>query len=367
MFKVREWSEITRQFYNNLVEYFPEIRWGTESNAYKIMYPIMREVQRIEERQQSYIDKNNYLKAEGQDLDILLNGRQFPRNKSSKAKGTWKTINSIPGTSALARTVKFEDEQGNTFLNTQPFTVDSTGTAEFTIECEQAGSQGNVKAGAINRVKTPIQGLVSGSNPRDLEGGADLESDINYRIRWERSRGGEAYWNTDGIELALLNVNGVESAKVIENDSDEDVEIGGQIMPSRSRRYYVYGGAEEDIAKAIYKKTDRAIEETGDITVLVLDLQGEKRTVKFSRPIEVKIQHKIILDGYIDTELVTSFVEEYINNSSINHLFTSFEIVEQIRHSIDVSQVRNLEIHFSRDGANFFSSLQIAECEKGVV
>lgn len=367
MFKLREFEEITKEFYNNLIEVFPNLRWGTESNAYKIMYLIMREVQRIEERQQSYIDKNNYLKAEGQDLDLLLNGRQFPRNKASKAKGYWKTINSIPGTSALARTIKFEDEKGNTFLNTEPFTIDDTGTAEFSIECEEAGEQGNVKAGTINRIKTPIRGLVSGENVRDLSGGTNLESDYDYRIRWERNRGGEAYWNSDGIEIALLNVSGVKSAKVIENDDDDEIEIGGKIMPSRSRRYYVYGGAEEDIAKAIYKKTDRAIKETGDITVTVLDRQGDKREIRFSRPVEIKISHKIVLEGYVDTELVTSFVKNYINESPINHLFTSFQIVEKIRHSIDTSQVKNLEIHFSKDGENYFSSLQIDKSEKGVI
>lgn len=367
MFKVREFPEIETSFYNALVEQFPDIKWGTESNAYKIMYPIMREIQLAEERQQSYIDKNNYLKAEGQDLDLLLQNRDFPRRQASKAKGYWKTINSIPGTSALAGEVKFEDEQGTTFVNIESFTVDDDGIAEVSIECEEVGETGNVKEGSINRIKTPIRGLVSGTNERALEGGTDVEKDVDYRWRWIRTKNNTAFWNTEGIRMAILEVNGVKSCTVLENDSDDIIFVNSTPMPSRSRRYYVDGGAEADIAKAIYLKTDRAIQETGEIEVKVLDSQNEERTIKFSRPNYVKIYSKIIIDGSIDTTAAYKLIDDYIENSVIGDSLSSFDAVEIIRHSIGINQVRNLEVHFSKDESNYFSYLKLESFEKGVI
>lgn len=367
MFKLRTWQEIENLFANTLIAQFPELKFTTESNMYKIMLPVMEEVKRIEERQQSYLDRNNYLKAEGNDLDLYLNDRLFPRKKESKGKGFWKTINSIPGTSALAGEIKFEDNKGNTFVNTESFRVDDNGVAVIAIEAEIYGKDSNVKANTINNIKTPISGLISGTNESDTEGGADKESDIDYRIRWENTRNAGSYWNTDGIYSEINMVNGVKSCRVLENDSDNPITVGGLEMPSRSRRYYVDGGANIDIAKAIFRKTDRAIKETGSVSVTVKDIQDNDRTVIFSRPSYVTVKYRIILDGYISTEKANAIIEDYITSSRINENLTSFAVVERIRHTIDVSQVVNLEVHFSKDDTNYFSSLKMDVFEKAVI
>lgn len=367
MFKLRSWEQIENLFANTLIAQYPELKFTSESNMYKVLLPVMEEVKRIEERQQSNLEKNNYLKAEGNDLDIILQNRNFPRKKQSKSKGFWKTTNSIPNTSALVGEVKFEDNKGNTFVNTESFTVDETGTAIIPIEAENYGKDSNVKANTINNIKTPISGLISGTNEKDTEGGADKETDVEYRFRWETTRNSGSYWNTDGIYSEINLVNGVKSCKVLENDKDIPVSVGGLEMPSRSRRYYVDGGADIDIANAIFRKTDRAIEETGGVTVTIKDVQGTDRTVIFSRPTYVNVKYKIILDGSISTNQANAIIEEYIQNSRINENLTSFAVVEKIRHSIDVSGVTNLEVHFSRNNSTYFSSLKMDVFEKAVV
>ncbi|MGL6023780.1 MAG: baseplate J/gp47 family protein [Cetobacterium sp.] len=367
MFKLRTWEEIETLYANSLIASYPDLKFTTESNMYKIMLPIMEEFQRYEQMIQSWIDKNNYLKAEGNDLDIYLFEKDFPRRKQSISKGFWTTRNSKPNTSALAYTIKFESNKGKTFVNSEPFTVDENGFAVIPIEAENIGSIYNIPVETINKIKTPVIGLISGTNEVPTTGGADLESDFEYRRRWERTRNAGSYWNTDGIFAEINNVNGVISSKVIENDSDNNITVGGVVMPSRSRRYYVDGGADIDIGKAIFKKTDRAIEETGDITVLVKDIQGDEREVKFSRPNYVKIKYKIVLDGYISTSDANKMIEKYIKDSSINKSLTSFEVVEQIRHSLNVTEVINLEVQFSRDNINYFSYLKLDVFEKGVI
>ena len=367
MYKLRSWDEITELFYNGLVGSFPEQKFTTDSNMYKIMYPIMAEVQRSEERQMSYLDRNNYLKAEGNNLDVYFFDKNFPRRKQSKAKGLWTTINSIAGVSVLAGTIKFSDNKNNTFVNLNDFTIDSTGKAEVQIECEQYGSTGNVESNTINTIKTPVSGIVSGTNLNAFSGGVDLESDVDYRSRWETTRNSKSYWNTDGIYNAINEVPGVKSCRVKENDSDNDITVGGMVMPSRSRRYYVDGGANIDIANAIFLKTDRSILETGTESVTIKDVQEDGRIVKFSRPNYVKIYAAIKLDGFIDTTETQKIINKYITDSKISQKLTSFAVVEIIRHSVDATGVINLEISFSRDNVNFETSLELEVFEKAVI
>lgn len=366
MKKMRTWQEIEQLFSDNLIANFPNQKFTTESNMYKIMAPIMEEVQRIEQEMVSYVDRNNYLKAEGVDLDLYFSNRNFLRRQSSKSSGIWTTINSVAGTSALKGEVKFEDEKGNTFVNIEPFTVASNGKAEIKIESEEYGVETNSPKKTVNTIKTPVVGLISGTNLLDLKGGEDKETDYEYRFRWEETRNSNSFWNADGIISEINKVNGVKSCKVLENDTDSNVTVGGSIMPSRSRRYYVDGGSSLDIAEAIYRKTDRAIEETGTETATVHDTQGDERVVKFSRPTPVKTYFKIIIDGTISTNEANKIITKYIEDSRINEMLSSFNVVETIRHSIDVGSVINLEIHFSRDNSNFFSKLQMDEFEKAV-
>lgn len=367
MFKLRTWEEIENLFASRLIANYPNLKFTTESNMYKIMLPIMEEVQRIEERQQSYIDKNNYRKAEGYDLDLYLNDKNFPRKNESKSKGFLITKNSIPNTSALAYTIKFDDNRGHTFVNTEPFAVDSTGYAKFAIEAEEYGKASNVEAGKITAIRTPIVGLLTVSNEEPTTGGSDRENDFEYRLRWEKTKNADSFWNTDGIASEINAVNGVISCKVLENATDKDINVGGMIMPSCSRRYYVDGGASIDIANAIFKKTDRALRETGTEHVKIKDTQGEERDVYFSRPTYVKVYHKIVLDGYVNTTEVIPVIEDYIKKSHINQTLTSFTLVPEVRESVDTSEVINLEVHFSRDNVNFFSSLKMDVFEKAVL
>lgn len=367
MFRVDTFDEIVKRFEDNITSKFPNQKFTAESNMYKVLYPIMMEIKRIDEKMASYIDKNNYKKAEGVDLDLLLGGENFPRKKESKAKGFWITENSVPGTSALAGDIKFSDNSGNTYVNTEPFTVNDEGIAIIPIEAEEYGTSSNAPAETINTIKTPIFGLITGTNKTPLEGGSFRETDIEYRKRWENTRNSNSVWNTDGIRSAILEVNGVKSCWVEENDTESEKTVGGKPMPSHSRRYYVDGGADNDVAKAIFEVTDRAMQETGDITVKVLDDQQEERDVIFSRPTKVNVYFKIILDGYMSSELAREVIKNYITESKIHQKLTTFEVVGLIKKSIDTSGVINLEVHFSRNNSDFFSSLQMDKFEKAIL
>ena len=365
MDKMPSYLEIEKDFINNLKNKFPEIQTSTESNVYKLMYPIISELYRLNEKIYEIREHNDYRTATGSQLDLILTDKRFPRNVSSKARGYWITKDSIPTTSALQGVVKFEDKKGNTYVNTASFIVDSNGYAKIEIESENVGALSNAEANTINTIKTPIIGLNTGTNEEELLGGTNSETDLEYRARWEISQYQDSYWNTDGIYSEILFVNGVKSCSVIENDSDFAITINGTSMPSRSRRYYVDGGSDIDVAQAIYRKTDRAIEETGDVVVNVKDLQGNDREIKFNRPNRVRIYYKFEIVGTADTTQANILTQDYINNSKINGILSDSEIVSLIQKVIDVSQLKYIGIKFSRNNISFENYIILENFEVG--
>lgn len=58
---------------------------------------------------------------------------------------------------------------------------------EVPVEAIVGGSQGDLAAGAITRWLTPIEGITSITNPSPLTGGADVETDAQFRDRIKRT------------------------------------------------------------------------------------------------------------------------------------------------------------------------------------
>lgn len=369
MLKFNTYEEVVKEFSDSLISNNVIEEFSPRTNAYKILHPVMLAVTRLESMFSSFIDANSIFKAEGNDLDELLSdpSYDFKRRKNSKAKGFWETKNSVYGTYVEKGRIKFTDAKGITYVNTTSLAIDVNGYGQCEIECEEYGVTGNKEPGEINRIKTPISGIISGSNPTAVGGGAELETDYEYRTRWFKTSNNKSYWNTDGIVAQLLRVPGVTSARVLENDGDTDKTVDGTVMPSRSRRYYVLGGAPQDIAEAIFIKTDRAIKETGSEEVFVKDTQNEFRVVKFSRPKEVPIMYKIQVEGEVDTSLVSSLVAEYIKESEIAAKLSNYQFLKTYQSFIDDKELTNLEITFSRDNTNYLTNLQIEDFEKAKV
>ena len=331
--------------------------------------PFLLAVNRLWERIADIIDADSIFKATGNDLDLVLSGNfNFPRKQEATAIGKWKTEDSTTGTVIVAGDLTFRADNNATFTNTTGGTVDASGVLEVEIECDTAGSIGNVEAGEITGIITPVAGIVTGINESATEGGQDQETDINYRNRFVYGRY-QSYWNTDGIYSAIIEVSGVTSARVIENDSNSALNIGiGQpIMPPKSRRYYIEGGEARDLAIAIYNKTDRAIEETGTVSVEVTDIQGDTRLVKFSRPNTISLDYTYDIDGTVDETALKSAIEEYVASAGIGAKISNFNAKNYIENIVDLSNLNDLIITFRRTGdANLVSSIQLELYENAI-
>ncbi len=75
-----------------------------------------------------------------------------------------------------------------------------------------------------------------------------------------------------------------------ENDTDEVNENG---LPPHSIEIVAYGGLDEEIAAAIYKRKAAGIQTLGNTNVSVVNSSGNTYSISFSRPTPVNIWVKV--------------------------------------------------------------------------
>ena len=97
--------------------------------------------------------------------------------------------------------------------------------------------------------------------------------------------------NADAIRGEILqNVEGVYSAIVYENDTDETDSEG---LPPHSIEAIVYGGLDADIAQAIFRRKAAGIQTSGSSSIAVIAKSGQSINIKFSRPTTVAVYIQI--------------------------------------------------------------------------
>jgi len=301
-------------------------------------------------------DRMSIYKATGTDLDDILSNFRFSRKQSSVATGTWTTSNSTAGTIVEIGALTVERAtDGITYKNTNAVTINSLGVGIFEIECETSGTIGNCDIGEIDKITTPVSGISSGSNTDTLEDGQDQETDLEYLSRYLEASSTEAYWNLDGIYSELLAVDGVTSAYV--NCNRENVTDSNGWLP-HSRIYVVDGGADKDIAEAIYRKTDRAIAENGSVEVTVTDIQGIERVVKFDRPVTQIVDFKVtVLPESTNITNIIATIKNYIDSISIGGLITQTNAIESVRSAgyFTGTGIQSLEVRFAIGGTGSYN------------
>ncbi len=358
MYKVKTFEEALETWRNSAREQFGEyFNVSSTSNWYRLIgLPVSLLCVEKSQNIKDLEDRMSIYKATGQDLDDILSNFRFSRKQSSKATGTWKTSNSTPNTvvSIGALTVERATD-GVTYKNTNAVTINRLGVGVFEIECETSGTIGNCDIGEIDKITTPVSGISSGSNTDTLEDGQDQETDLEYLSRYLEASSTEAYWNLDGIYSELLAVDGVKSAYV--NCNREATTDSNGWLP-HSRIYVVDGGTDQDIAEAIYRKTDRAIAENGSVSVTVKDIQGIERIVKFGRPETQIVDFKVtILPEKINITNIIATIKNYISNVSIGGLITQTNAIESVRSAgyLTGTGIQSLEVRFALGGTGSYN------------
>lgn len=169
--------------------------------------------------------------------------------------------------------------------------IGADGTVVLPVQAVGTGDDYNADAGTVKEIVNPLDGVSSCTNASAMTGGRWRESDEEFRDRYYKSVDFAGGVNADAIAGEILqNVEGVYSAICYENDTDEEDALG---LPPHSFEVVAYGGLDEEVAKAIFRRKAGGIQTYGGKTISVVALNGQSYSIHFSRPTTVPVYVKV--------------------------------------------------------------------------
>lgn len=223
--------------------------------------------------------------------------------------------------------------------------IGENGTVDGVVECETAGTAGNVGLGKIDTIVNPDANVESVEHLGIAEYGEEIETDISLRKRFAAAVSGAGSSTKEAIKSAILQVSLVEAAEVVENDTDATVNG----VPPHSFICYVLCPESQNtlVAEAILKKKPMGIKAAGELSVAVMDSNGTTRNISFTRTKEKSVYIKVALTAnqYFNTDGVQQIKENiaaYINglaNDADVYLSSIYGYIYKVDGIVNVSSL----------------------------
>lgn len=228
---------------------------------------------------------------------------------------------------------------GRTFELLATVTIGAGGTSTGRFRAEEPGAVFE-PTGAISEIVTPTAGWSSVTNPADLSGGRDAESDSALRLRRQRSLGIIGAGTDQAIAARVEALAAVAEARVISNRTSS---VDGDGRPPKSFELLVWpasgvpplsGPEEREIAALVWELQPAGIESTGSVAFEVEDVQGFEQVIRWSYVEPVEIYAALVVvsgPGYAgDTALASELVERANESLSIGSDVWPVDLLSQI-------------------------------------
>lgn len=235
------------------------------------------------------------------------------------------------------------------------------------------GPDGNTAEETIKIITNPKLGIRSVINEKAFEGGRDTETTDEFRDRYYKSVDFAGGVNIDAIIAEVLgSVEAVIAVAGEENDTDFESKTG---LPPHSFEIVAYGGLDEDIARAIYRRKAAGIQTSGDTMVPVVTAAGSIYEVHFSRPAPIgvwvkvfnlKTDSKFPLDGI---ERIRQAIIQHIGVNTRGGLNIGQDVICVTLPTVvlQVPGVVDFDLQLSPDGETFtWNNIEIAAREKAI-
>lgn len=248
------------------------------------------------------------------------------------------------------------------------------GTIIAPIQAVATGPEYNVAIGTITQIVNPTDTITEVTNLSAVDGGRERETDSEYRDRYYSSVDFAGGVNVEAIAAEIKqNVDGIYSVLGYENDTDTINSLG---LPAHSVEMVVYGGLDNDVAQAIFKRKSAGIQTYGNKSIAVLSTSGQTIDINFSRPTPISVYIKI-------SDLVTSEAfsnengDEEIKQALIDYIGgdvtgglpigTDVIFMELPKEILSVVGVKDFKLEISKDGQIYsMTNIEIGTREKAV-
>lgn len=251
--------------------------------------------------------------------------------------------------------------------------VITNGSVTLPASAVNPGPDSNTPEATISIITNPKSGVLTVTNTRPFEGGRNTETDAEFRARYYESVDFAGGVNIDAIVAEIYeSVEAVIAVTGEENDSDVISQSG---LPPHSIEIVAYGGLNEDIARAIYRRKAAGIRTFGSTVVPVITAAGQTYDVHFSRPAPVYVWVKVSnlvtdktfpLDG---VEKIRENIVAYIGGDARGGLNIGQNVicVALPTQVLKVQGVVDFKLQISADGQNYDQqNIAVAAREKAV-
>lgn len=179
---------------------------------YDATKPVAIELETLDTKADSILNKGFANTAAGTDLDKICGEQGVYRKPATKSSGL-VTVTGVVGSAITSGEIVASDNVNLMFTENKVIPVG--GSINVAVECEQYGTIGNVPVGAIKYFPKTLEGLQTVTNTAAFTNGYDAETDESLRERYYTKVQTPA---TSGNKYHYLNwakeVTGVGDAKV---------------------------------------------------------------------------------------------------------------------------------------------------------
>lgn len=289
-------------------------------------------------------------KATGRDLDVL---RKLTGATRSQGTPTTTTLfmTGVAGT-LIPSGSRAKTTDGLVFTTDENLTLGNDGTGSVAATCVANGAN-EVAAEKITTIVTVIGGWQTVTNRTAAMTGTDADSDAVFRIKSARSVAGAGAAQRDSLYAKIFDVDGVRKCRIYENKTNSEAVVAVKNpygLPPHSLAIIVDGGADEDVAKAIYNRLNPGVNLHAAGTEVVKQVWSEAYpnsydVITFSRPVAVPITiHVKVADpsqtcpGAVDLQeaIRTAFIQYYEGElipDGIGFMTTGFDIGQSVPYS----------------------------------
>lgn len=319
----------------------PDVDLSTGSYVETFAESLARQLEESDLTKQDLHDCFSILLAEGVALDRLGNNFGISRNTAAYAR-TSLTITGTPGYVIEAETL-FSNNQDRNYATEDEVTIGEAGTVSVTAYGEEVGEDYNCDAGTITDQVTYSEEIDDVTNPIPASGGADMESDYDFRRRVQMAQNSTISPTPNGIARALFELPGVKSFRHVVNT---DVPVISGDAPYTTH-LYILGGNQQDVAQTISDNVGLGIVLTGDQKFDIPLDNGDVNHIAFSVGSTQQIYMSIKVDLGDIGEMTTDEVIEDIRDSILAWL-DEFSMGDKLKYTqlfgviYDVDSVSNV-------------------------
>ena len=257
-------------------------------------------------------------KAKDYDLDVICSLTGTIRSQGTPSN-VELTLSGVAGTVIVQGKLVESSVDGTQWATDANATIGVGGTTTVNATCTTNGAT-QASIGTLTRIVSTIGGWQSVTNATVATAGTNQQNNSSLRLERAKSVSRPGNAQVDNMLGEIFAVDGVRRAIILENDTDT-IDVNG--LPGHSEAAIVDGGADADIALAIFrKKNPGCLLHAAATPVTVPDVYDKyitnKRDILFSRPVYVDMVISVTVqnDGSLPNNADELIVAAILNYSA---------------------------------------------------